>query len=362
MSRPNINRIFLINVKTQFENLGDALINRELIRLLSPLGTVVIGLSTAPPAFRRSLSSGLPRSVRILESSWRFYFELARALFLAKRGGPAAHLVLNPGGYTGDHSAAGEIKSLLRVSILRALKWLGIRVLLIGVSYEDIGRRHAKSLGRLAALLDIHMVRDSGSIAFCRAEGIHAVGPIPDLAFALEGDTSLPANNGRLILSVRRVDEKIRDALGEVLEWAKAHNLEVSLSSQVHRDAAFMEELRELYNLRGANVELEQIDDALRFYGRQSIVVSNRLHVLILAWRAGSIPVPILRPGKNNKIRNLFTDLGLQDLIIEVDDPASISSSLSAVSRTALGERLFQIFQEQGEKLREVVSEKVREI
>ena len=97
MPRP----IFFLRVKTQFGNLGDALINRELIRLLASHGDLVINLGKAPPRFKAWIEDGIPSGATRTRAAgyWlRLVWALIRRPFVQTK----CSVVLNPGGYVGE--------------------------------------------------------------------------------------------------------------------------------------------------------------------------------------------------------------------------------------------------------------------
>lgn len=101
---------------------------------------------------------------------------------------------------------------------------------------------------------------------------------------------------------------------------------------------------------------LESIDEALDFYANQTIVVSNRLHVLLLAWRAGAIPIAVVLPGKNEKVRRLFRDVGLQGHVIELSELGE-PSELDFLRHTRRRADLAELFEAQREILQRCIED-----
>jgi hypothetical protein len=69
------------------------------------------------------------------------------------------------------------------------------------------------------------------------------------------------------------------------------------------------------------------------FYNSLDLVLSDRLHVLLLAASCGTPVVPLVSPDMNHKIRSLFEDLGFADILCScspTDTKDSVSIFLAA--------------------------------
>jgi hypothetical protein len=117
---------FFLRVKTQFGNLGDALINRELIRLLASHGSLVINLSAAPPRFRVWIDEGIPDAA-IRTGAVGYWLRLIWRLMRRPLGSGDLWVVLNPGGYVGEVGRIAMIGKLLGGLRLRILRSLGCK-------------------------------------------------------------------------------------------------------------------------------------------------------------------------------------------------------------------------------------------
>jgi polysaccharide pyruvyl transferase WcaK-like protein len=76
---------------------------------------------------------------------------------------------------------------------------------------------------------------------------------------------------------------------------------------------------------------MSSIEENLLEYANVDYVFSNRLHVLLLALRAGVTPIALVRRGSNAKIRGLFSDMGLASHCFDVDEFLDINQILIKV-------------------------------
>lgn len=315
------NPILFLRIKTQFGNLGDALINRELIRLLAQNGEVVINLSAAPPLFKAWIDKGIPASV-VRAGGPGYWLRLGRALISRPITGRACWVVLNPGGYAGEIGTIPMIGKLLGALRLRCLRGLGCKAMLVGVSYERLGPRLLRALRAQARALDFHAPRDRQTAAYCLANRLRFDTILPDLAFALPIPTERKEPRTRAIASFRQ--QPGLDAVA-ALSGLLPKGYSLDFAWQVASDAPYQTQLCEEWADLGHRPTLyplnESIEQAQETYQTCDVVYSNRLHVLLLAMSVGAYAVPVLAPGQSRKIRGIFSDLGLESRIVDAGGP-----------------------------------------
>jgi Uncharacterized conserved protein len=309
-----MNRRFFLRIRTQFDNMGDALINRELVSLLSEYGEVTQDLSAVPPHFMTWLKSPAFDAATRADGP-AFWRALLWTAMKRKGSSTECWFILNPGGYLGEISLMTYAKRQLGVFVVQLLKLLNIRVAVLGVSYETLGPLNLRQLRSRAEAIDVHFVRDSQTATYCGRSDIRVDGIIPDLAFNLP---ILPssATPEYLVISMRGENaERLVPFLVPLLDTSKR----IKLCSQVLRDVPLQHELFKALQHRGFDVEFvpvpSTIEEAIKTYHGAESVISNRLHVLLLAISAGAKPIPLLEKDRNNKIRGIFADLGCQWLL-----------------------------------------------
>jgi hypothetical protein len=308
---------FFLRVKTQFGNLGDALINRELFRLLGSHGSLVINLSAAPPRFQAWIDEGIPDAAN-RTGAVGYWLRLIWRLMRRPLGSGDLWVVLNPGGYVGEVGRIAMIGKLLGGLRLRILRSLGCKTMLIGVSYERLGPRLLRALRVQSRNLNIHAPRDSRTAAYCDANAIAYTEIFPDLAFALPHRSSPAAQGTRALASFRQ--QPGLDPI-DILRDLLPTGYELHFASQVGSDFSYQTRLFEDWTGMDNRSSLLRFDDSIesarRAYASYEIVYSNRLHALLLAMSSGAMAVPVLAPGQSQKIRGVFEDLGLGSRIIE---------------------------------------------
>ncbi len=337
MPRP----VFFLRVKTQFGNLGDALINRELIRLLASHGDLVINLGMAPPRFKAWIEDGIPSDATRTGAVgyWlRLIWTLIRRPFVPLE----CWAVLNPGGYVGEVGIASMIGKLFGAYRLRALRRFGCKTMLVGVSYERLGPRLLESLRAQANALDFHAPRDSHTTAFCDENRIAYSKALPDLAFALPHHLCRDRPSRKALASFRK--QTGLDPVGLLPDLLPA-GYDLDFAWQVASDAPYQRRLCEDWIGMGNPASIHRLDESIEsarnIYGQYDIVYSNRLHVLLLAMSVGAYAVPVLAAGQSEKIRGVFADLGLSARIVEagsvlvqtdtnLSDPAKFEPYLKA--------------------------------
>ena len=161
--------LFFISISTQFENLGDALINRELILLAAEHGEVIVDWSRCPKSFRQTLDLTNEQNVRILDSRFAFFHSM-----LAARGrGRRCVMLFKPGAYFGS-SGLSRRRAACVLGMHKLLQALGVEQMLFGASYERLDVTNRKFLVRKSEFLTRHFVRDKQSLEYARSLGIES--------------------------------------------------------------------------------------------------------------------------------------------------------------------------------------------
>ena len=326
------------SVKTQFENVGDALINRELIRLASAHGQAVVDVSRCPTEFQRTLAlDGLP-GVRVVHSTRRLF----RDLIGARLAGHVAYYFLSPGGYFGDIHGLRKVSAWLNTLVLCALYIIGVRICQVGVSYERLGPGYLRLLRARARIMHRHLVRDEDSFKLLSRVGVRVDGTMPDLSVsAARGSTAAgPCPGHALALSFRvDQDEGQSEAIKRVvvmLDEELSADLPFKVVVQVKRDLSFARELvNDLAKAGNRPVSLidcsDDIDRCIREYADCHIVLSNRLHALLIGAIAGVVPVAVTLPNVNGKIAALFRDCNLGQNVFDLGQPNGVDAVVAAL-------------------------------
>lgn len=352
-----------VRLRTQFDNIGDALINGELLRRLASESEVYVDASGCPSVFVDDVLEVVGhgrRDVHVFRRAGTF--RLFTALIRSRARRHRCCYFLLPGGITGEKSPFAAWRALAFVQLLRLLKALGITTCQLGVSYSRLGSRYARVLARRAEAIERHYVRDRATLDYARAHGIRVDGVAPDLAFGLRPVARITGphrsclafsfrfDNGRCGLA-KRVFDLFQRAVA-----ASGPTVSYRIVSQVRRDDEPLERLyariRERYpELDVDFVRATTIDEGLRAYADVATIFSNRLHALLMAAAMGAAPVAVVDPVPDAKIVGLLSDLGLGHCIADVDDDVSAMLAVGPIDPS--------IFAAQDALLRRLVHEMV---
>ncbi|QDE35753.1 polysaccharide pyruvyl transferase family protein [Microbacterium foliorum] len=304
-------------------NIGDALIRRET--LAWAMGTsdeLVAYTGDAPDVWLTQL--GLPGDALVLRTK-KSVPRWLRLLVLAPR---RPVLVFE----------AGEIP-LDRGNGLRELVFL-VETLIVRVKGGVVVRpprgirapsQPALAIHRLAARLSqVTLWRDESTLATARCGRL-----APDIGFSAGARPGLPwGERSELLVSLRGA-RPLPDAewLSAVRETAERAGLAIRTVVQVREDES---RARELAQLLGGEFEpwgdtdpLAQEERLRHRYDAAQIVISDRMHVLVLAALSGAVPLELV-PRPTMKITKAFEAIGLHGVSVDssADDRTRMRAAL----------------------------------
>ncbi|MET1754014.1 polysaccharide pyruvyl transferase family protein [Novosphingobium sp. RD2P27] len=339
-------RVSFLRLSTQFENVGDALINRGLVQNILTHSSLVVDVSSAPSEFVEEVLAGTDKSkVHVVQKGG--YAALAKAALAKRAAGKECYFFLLPAGYTGEKNRKAAANYAAITTLMRALRMAGVKLVHLGPSYGALGRRYASLLRSRVRHLDMHLVRDEQSRKLLQSLDVRCDGIVPDMSFSFE-HTFVPREVASDIAFSFRTDRNsdadqartrllIENVLGQ-----RPESTSIRLVAQVRRDAAFMQQLaRELSDTRRAPVaylEPRTISSTFEAYEGVGEVFSNRLHALLMAAHVGAAPVAYVEPKADAKIVGMFQDLGLdRNLVTEHD--SVIASEFSTLDSLSISRR-----------------------
>lgn len=323
------NRAF-INIKTQFDNVGDALIIRELIRLASERASVEVYLGRAPEAFTNMLE--LAKLPAVTPHSKGGFLTVVGQMLRARMRGENVHYFLIPGGLNGERSFKQTLFGIVSILVLLFLKIVGIKVSQVGVSFERIGKKHAFLLRWRSKIINATAVRDDYTERYGRDRlGIRITDRAPDLALNLFGETGKVVKTPRNDVAFSFRTDKNPQTAERVVDLAMRvaamtpQDTKLSFVAQVGRDMAFASELRDMIEAKypGRTKALDassSITAATDAYKGVSVLFSNRLHALILGLKAGATASAVIDNTLDIKIKGVFEDIDLGDRIFDISN------------------------------------------
>jgi polysaccharide pyruvyl transferase WcaK-like protein len=100
---------------------------------------------------------------------------------------------------------------------------------------------------------------------------------------------------------------------------------------QVDEDAAPSRMLSQAHNFAFEERRVS-LDSFESFYASADLVISNRLHCLLLGAHCGAVPVA-LTSREHGKVNALFETVGWKSLLLHVEDRGAIAQRLAAIRR-----------------------------
>ncbi|MFB7252398.1 hypothetical protein [Microbacterium sp. NPDC056234] len=303
-------------------NIGDALIRRET--LAWSMGTsdeLVAYTGEAPDVWLRQL--GLPSGTVVLRSK----SSVPRWLWLLLIAPRHPVLVFEAGEIPLDRgNGLRELVFLAETIIVRLKGGVVVRPPR-GIRAPS---QPALSIHRLATRLSqVTLWRDASTLATARTGRL-----APDIGFSAGTRDGLAWSERTELLVSLRGARPLPDAqwLSAVRESASAAGLRIRTVVQVREDEDRARELAELlggeFDAWGDTDPLVHEEHLRERYDAAQIVVSDRMHVLVLAALSGAIPVELV-PHPTAKITNAFAAIGLEG--ISMDATASDSERMREV-------------------------------
>lgn len=347
--------ISFFSIKTQFENAGDALINREMIDLARSFGEVVVDVSRSPSNFTQMLRVNSVEGVSTTGNFSKFLLQIIAARIMGRR----IFYFTTPGGMTGEVSRKVYVKALAGIMVLLSFRIFGVQTVSTGCSFESLGQRHLKLVRMRRKVLTYLAPRDSRSFAYLAEKGIKADYLIPDLAFNIYDQKfhSEFTDKSGVAFSLRSDQfDGQRDFLKKKVLSVVSRlpvDQEIYFVSQVGRDSSFLREMAEVVSGTHSNVKVRDvsssIEDCISSYRKCRVVFSNRLHALLLAGSVGCDLVPWAEKNANQKIIGIFNDIGVVgEPLIEID---SLDVVYRGGSFKAAGFRSRRVLQEKWQKI-----------
>jgi polysaccharide pyruvyl transferase WcaK-like protein len=374
--------LIFFNVHTQYENLGDMVINRNLLFLLRKHGEVIVNDNDTPQDFLDNL--GVVSEERFTNKySGRFFLKVL-TVALKLRGKKDIYLFIPPGHRVSDL----KVKQLILSLILIIFSILGIKVCEVGVSIGSFNWMKQLAEKLKSGFIHFYGVRDKLSRDIGNQYGIKNLSLVADLSLAyplmlehnkkyanqehgdylikeLEGLSNFSVLSFRIDTTDPKTKNYSESVTSYILETVAKLNQPLVLAYQVTQDKVYMAELYEKLKSKGHAVRFIDIQldlaGAELLYSRAQYVLSNRLHVLLFAALVNSLPIAIINPADNRKISALFADAHLNELILDVEDKdfVKLEKSLANIAdnKEAIKDKVATLIRRGAEVLSSVFNE-----
>ncbi|NQX35592.1 polysaccharide pyruvyl transferase family protein [Herbiconiux sp. VKM Ac-2851] len=304
----------------QEDNIGDVVLRRAMFDRLREAGELHIYLADSSKDFIAALKLGKNDRVYRDMKQWKvaaLKSVLRRPTWFVDKPG---EVLLTEDIYQGQ-------RALLPVII--AIRARGGRVLRLGIGQRASNEELTPKFRRLYRLSNSVLWRDSAS---ARAFGLGGV--MPDWGFESAPGAGGDQERDLLLVSYRGDRPTLADETVTAIRlFADQKGLKVAVVTQVGRDdertAELAEQLGGTALLWEAGVTHAQQEEKLRIlFRRAAVVVSDRLHVLIIGATEGAVPIN-LTDEPDIKVGRHFDAIGYEKLSILTVG----SSSAELVSR-----------------------------
>lgn len=316
---------------TQSSNVGDLLINKMLIDELCKYGNVYVDCYNIPNTFKQYILENT-RAVDVYEiNSFSLkkgdiikFFKFAKKTnihFFTQSPGPLGKL--------------SKSYSLYFKLISRILKLLKIKYYLIGNCCSKSIAAHEKISINNA---DNYLVRSDSSVQYLLNLGIKNVQYIPDLAFLYRQKAQISEKQKIVTLSFREVNidySLFLKWIKQILSLLNKNGFHAEFIYQVHKDKEFATKLKSDLCKEPNITFIEEIIwfNKINYYSGKSIVISNRLHSLLLGALHNAIPLAFcdknIELAKITDVYNTsFKELS-DDFLISIDSTNKIENILN---------------------------------
>ncbi len=292
-----------IPIVGQYTNVGDVMHRKQLVSWLKPIGELHVYVGNAPKSFIEGIN---------LENAilYRNLFQWLLAIF-ASLGKKSAFVFTSGEINLRRKRLLGEIMLLPFIILLRLR---GGKVFRIGIAAR-INKSRIKIIWKLIFKLSTKIYwRTKSSQQFFNIGRI-----VPDLAFN-ETISKKHSESRRYLTLSMRYDrpEPTYEILEGIKEFAIEHDLEVIVLSQVRNDNKRTQHIASQMGVKAIiwhdNASHSEQEKIVRdIYSNTSILVSDRLHVLIAGSTELAVPVAILTKD-NSKVKDHYEIIGYQNL------------------------------------------------
>ncbi|MCL1065346.1 polysaccharide pyruvyl transferase family protein [Shewanella olleyana] len=313
---------------TQYENLGDLVINQELLKLLPENCSIIIEAKGVPEWFVKALVADVKIESIITEKK-RFYKRVLQSIF-----GKTKTYFLDVPGHVFYKDA--DKSAWFRYLKMRVFSLIGIRYVRLGVSLGPYGKSALTLEKKKSKVYAFTGVRETYSHQYLRSVNITKFTYFPDFGLCLPfvANTSLKTNSvgysfrAGVVSADANSAENTKPIIDAMLNL-KTH-YELTPVVQVNLDDDYMSLIAESIKPQNEAVTFLEHDQTAIFdvYSKVKFVVSNRLHVLIFALSRGAIAVPYIDREKHTKVTGVFEDIGLGDAIFDIRHDKDIEQHL----------------------------------
>lgn len=303
-------------IATQYDNLGDLIINKCLIDELTKYVELYIDTQNVSKEFISAIEKN--KKVKSLKNKYSFSFKDPSFLkFIFNHGSEFSYIFKSPGPafYRTKTSFKSKVRNTIFKLIYNKLNSSGGKTFVIGseitIESENLNNTFIAS----TKYVEKFLVRSKKNVSFLQSLNVKNSEYIPDMCFLLKDKhEQITKQKDKVGISFRNLlneemNNKIVETTNNFVEYYLEKDLEIVFFYQVDRDYEFTKELFIKHSNKGNVSFLEQsLDlDNISLYSSFKAVLSNRLHVLLLGYINNSLTFPLIDNNiSTNKIQGVY--------------------------------------------------------
>jgi|GEM_PF-2103316 len=309
-------------VATQYDNMGDLLINKCLVDELAKKGRVYLDTKGVPSNFKNVLLDN-PNVFELKDIS-DFSLKGKGLLVLPFRKLDFDYFFKSPGPFGGFKTSKQKMHAFIFNYIFKVLKWKGIKSFLIGNDYMLESDFDKKMIKKYNNNLSGIFVRSKKNESILKDLQITKAAYSPDLCYVLntkDVNVGNETKRDKVGISFRDlgkdVNQQIEKSVDIFINYFSEKGIDVEIFYQVERDRDFNKYLFDKYKSENTSFRNEVLTwKEKNFYLDKKLVLSNRLHVLLLGQLHNCVPFSLTFNQTNtNKINNIFDSVNMSDFL-----------------------------------------------
>ncbi|CAM3031640.1 hypothetical protein DRF59_15440 [Chryseobacterium flavum] len=326
------NKIVYI-VATQYDNVGDLLINKCLIDVLSKYGNVYLDTQNVPDQFKKELLKDTENVKELKEiTNKSFKGKGVVSLYFSNLG--ITHIFKSPGPFGSAGNKKVFLKNMLIGLIFKIFKSKGVKSYLVGNDVHYTNEMDKKAVVFFSRNTDKILCRSYNNVEALKKLGVKNIDYIPDMCFGYSPKNIDMFGSDEIGVSFRRLNDenyhqKILEAIQNILETT---DKKITFFYQVNHDFEYNHELFTYFkNNKNVSFHKDCLKwDNISFYNRFSFTLSNRLHVLLLGMVYNVIPIGLLnKDSKTQKIIDIFDGVNLNNFLVSELTPKAVEEFTS---------------------------------
>lgn len=308
-------------VATQYDNMGDLLINKCLVDELAKYGKVYLDTKNVPQAFKAVLLEH-PNTNELSEISNISLKGKGIFSSIFSRKFKFDYVFKSPGPFGGSVTLNEKVRAFLFYIIFFTMKLKGANSVLIGNDFilsSNFDNWIAKLYSNVIKGI---YVRSKENVSILQRIGLSNVDYSPDMCFMMNVEIRDVQKN-KVGLSFRDMgdepNKKIKESVKIFVEYFSNKQVNIDFFYQVERDREFNQQLFYEFKTPFTHFREDVLKwDERSYYHDKILLLSNRLHVLLLGQVFECIPMALeFNQLKTLKIRNIFNSIGMEDQIYD---------------------------------------------